>query len=165
MSSGYIFDDGGREAAGFKGTAGDCVCRSIAVATGIPYREIYDALNELAKSERIGKRKKSVSSARTGVYPVTYRKYLASLGWKWVPTMQIGQGCTVHLSAAELPAGRIIVKLSRHLTAMIDGVIHDNHDPRRYAEGVTVEYKNGVKSVTTHNGEPNRCVYGYFIKE
>lgn len=57
------FNDGGRAAAGFKGTARDCVARSIAIATGLPYCEVYDALNELAKSERIGKRKK-ISSAR-----------------------------------------------------------------------------------------------------
>ena len=30
-------DDGGRSAAGFKGKAGDCVVRSIAIATGINY--------------------------------------------------------------------------------------------------------------------------------
>ena len=46
---GYIYDDGGRAAAGFKGTTGDCVTRAIAIATGKPYREVYDALNELAK--------------------------------------------------------------------------------------------------------------------
>ena len=37
-------DDGGRAAAGFKGKAGDCVVRSIAVATGINYEEEYEDL-------------------------------------------------------------------------------------------------------------------------
>lgn len=27
-----IIDDGGRELAGYKGTAGDCVCRAFAIA-------------------------------------------------------------------------------------------------------------------------------------
>jgi hypothetical protein len=31
----WQFDDGGRGAAGFKGKTGDCVCRAIAIATGI----------------------------------------------------------------------------------------------------------------------------------
>ena len=63
----FRWDDGGRAAAGFKGEADDCVCRSIAIATGKDYQEVYDALNEIAKSERIGKRKRKKSSAREGV--------------------------------------------------------------------------------------------------
>ena len=37
-------NDGGRAAAGFKGQAGDCVVRSIAIATGSSYQKIYDDL-------------------------------------------------------------------------------------------------------------------------
>ena len=40
----FIVNDGGRAEAGYKGGAGDCVCRSIAIATGRPYQEVYDAL-------------------------------------------------------------------------------------------------------------------------
>jgi len=57
-------DDGGRAAAGYKGQAGDCVVRSIAIATGKPYQEVYDAINALAQSERTGTRKRGKSSAR-----------------------------------------------------------------------------------------------------
>lgn len=139
----YKEHDGGRAAAGYKGTAGDCVTRAIAIATGIPYQEVYDALNELAQRERTGKRKRGVSSARLGVYKQTYKRYLESLGWAWVPTMAIGSGCKVHLRADELPAGTLVVSLSKHLVAVKDGVAYDTHDPRR---GGT------------------RCVYGYFHK-
>ncbi len=152
---GFVNNDGGRADAGFKGKAGDCVCRAIAIATEMPYIEVYNDLNALAKNERTGKRKKKISSAREGVYKQTYQKYLAALGWKWVPTMRIGQGCKVHLDAAELPKGRIIIKVSRHLTVMIDGVIHDTHDPRR----TTVFTENGAIRTA------GRCVYGYFVKE
>lgn len=31
----FVRDDGGRAAAGYSGTAGDCVVRAIAIATGI----------------------------------------------------------------------------------------------------------------------------------
>ena len=136
-------DDGGRSAAGFKGDAGDCVCRSVAIATGIPYTDVYAALNTAAQVERTGKRKRGKSSARLGVYPATIRRFLESIGWKWTPTMGIGSGCKVHLRADELPAGRLIVSLSRHITAVIDGVIHDTHDPSR---------------------DGTRCVYGYYTK-
>lgn len=140
----WTFNDGGRAAAGFKGKTGDCVCRAIAIATGMPYAEVYALINESSKGERRGKRKRGTSSAREGVYKPTTKKLLASLGWKWTPTMQIGQGTKVHLRADELPGGRIIVSCSRHLVAVIDGVIHDTHDPSR---GGT------------------RCVYGYWTKD
>lgn len=55
--------------------------------------------------------------------------------------MQIGQGCEVHLRADELPPGRLIVSVSKHVTAVINGVIHDTHDPSR---------------------DGTRCVCGYF---
>jgi hypothetical protein len=140
-----IYHDGGRAEAGYKGQTSDCVTRSIAIATGKSYQEVYDAINELAKKERKSKRKRGKSNARTGVYKNTYKRYLASIGWKWIPTMLIGQGCKVHLNENELPSkGRLIVKVSKHLTTVIDGKLYDTYD-------------------CTRNGK--RCVYGYFIKE
>jgi hypothetical protein len=137
----FVLHDGGRVAAGHKGGTGDCVTRSIAIATGKPYQEVYDALNRFAKTERVGKRKKKRSSSRTGVYRQTFQRYLESLGWRWISTMSIGSGCRVHLRASELPQGLLVVEVSRHLTAVIDGVIHDTHNCSR----------GGA-----------RCVYGYF---
>jgi hypothetical protein len=137
----FVFHDGGRAAAGYKGTTGDCVTRSIAIATGKNYQEIYDSLNRLAQRERNGKRKNRKSNSRTGVFRNTYQRYLESLGWRWISTMSIGSGCQVHLRASELPQGPLLVKVSRHLTAVIDGVIYDTHDCSRAG---------------------TRCVYGYF---
>ena len=137
----FQFNDGGRKAAGYKGNTGDCVVRSVAIATGLPYQQIYDAVNNAALSERTGKRKRGRSNARTGVYKTTIKRLMESLGWKWTPTMQIGSGCTVHLRADELPSGRLVVNVSKHITAVIDGVIHDTHDCSRRG---------------------TRCVYGYW---
>jgi hypothetical protein len=137
----FVFHDGGRAAAGYKGKTGDCVTRSIAIATGKSYREVYDALNQLALSERRGARTRRRSNRRTGVFRKTYQRYLESLGWRWTSTMSIGSGCRVHLHPSELPPGPLIVKVSRHLTAMIDGIVYDTHNCSR-----------GGK----------RCVYGYF---
>jgi hypothetical protein len=99
------------------------------------------ALNRFAWIERIGKRKRKRSNSRTGVFRRTYQRYLESLGWRWISTMRIGSGCQVHLRASELPQGPLLVKVSRHLTAVIDGVIYDTHDCSRAG---------------------TRCVYGYF---
>ena len=140
----FVYDDGGRSKYFTATDVRDCVTRSIAIATGKDYKEVYDALNELAKNERTGTRKKKKSHSRAGVYRSTYGKYLESLGWKWTPTMQIGAGCTVHLDANELPKGVLLVKVTKHLTCVIDGVIHDTFDPSR---------------------DGTRCVYGYYTKE
>lgn len=140
----YQYNDGGREDVGYVGKAGDCVVRAIAIAVEKPYQEVYDSLNELAKIERTGVRKKRKSSSRTGVYKTTYHKYLTQLGIEWVPTMIFGEGCKVHLSENELPKeGRLIVRISKHITALIDGVINDTYP---------LDERNGT-----------RCVYGYYL--
>ncbi len=140
----FQYNDGGRRGAGYKGFAGDCAVRSVAIATGIPYQDLYDAVNELAKKERIGKRKRGISNARTGVYKGTMQLLMKRLGWKFIPTMSIGSGCKVHVRPDELPSGRLVLSLSKHFAAFIDGVLHDTHDCSR---GGT------------------RCVYGYWIKD
>lgn len=139
----FVYDDGGREAAGFKGKTGDCVCRSIAIATEKPYKEVYDLINKFAKEEKVSKKKKGVSNARTGVYKDCKKKVMEYYGWKWVPTMKFGEGCKVHLKEDELPNGRLVVAVSKHSVAVIDGVIHDTYDCSR---------------------DEKRCVYGYFVK-
>ncbi len=101
----------------------------------MPYRKVYDDLAALQAAR--GKAK----SARNGIPRKVYEPYLAALGFNWTPTMSIGSGCTVHLRADELPQGRIVARLSKHLCAVIDGIVHDTHDPSR---------------------DGTRCVYGFF---
>lgn len=142
MKMKHVYHDGGRAEAGYKPYVNDCACRSIAIATGQPYKDAYDGLNQLAKKERLGKRKKTRSSARNGVYMATLKKYMAAIGWQWVAYTKIGVGCTAHLVKDELPAGRLVASLSKHTTAIIDGVIYDTFDPQR---------------------DPLRQVYGVFM--
>jgi hypothetical protein len=137
-------DDGGRAAAGYKGDTRDCVARAFAIASGRPYAEVYALVNELSQGERPGTRRKKGrrSSARTGVFKATTRKLAEALGFEpHVATMSIGSGCTVHVRADELPPGRLVLNLSRHLAAVVDGVLYDTFDCSR---GGT------------------RCVYGYW---
>jgi len=149
--AGFVYDDGGRADAGFRGDAGDCVTRAIAIAAELPYRQVYDALHDAARTDRAlmatlelnyGRHAKRHASPRGGVHKRTYRPFLEALGFQWTATMGIGTGCRVHLRADELPAGRIIASLSRHLCAVVDGVVHDTHDPAR---------------------DGTRCVYGYWV--
>ena len=154
----YTYNDGGRKAAGYKSTAGDCVCRAIAIAAELPYQEVYDALAEGNATQRRSKREMrkprpsltGVKTARNGIFTQRkwFKDYMKTLGFEWTPTMTIGSGCTVHVRADELPSGRLVLNLSRHSAAFIDGVLHDTHDSSHSA---TV-------------GEGKRCVYGYWRK-
>lgn len=136
----FVENDGGRLKAGFKGSTGDCVTRAIAIATGKNYKEVYNDLFDMMRNARGFK---TGESPRNGVERKHYEKYLKSLGWEWVPTMTIGSGCKVHVKASELEQGRLILRLSKHLTAFIDGDLHDTYDCSR---------------------DGTRCVYGYFRK-
>lgn len=143
----FVQNDGGRQSAGYKGQAGDCVTRAIAIAAELPYRTVYDRLAAGMAAQRASKRtKKQPKSARNGVYTKRqwFKDYMAELGFQFVATMQIGSGCKVHLRSGELPKGRIIVVLSSHYAAVIDGVLHDTYDCSR---------------------DGTRCVYGYWIKQ
>ena len=142
----FVYHDGGRAEAGYKGKAGDCVCRAICIASGRPYKEVYDRLAEgnakQRKSKHTGKRSRS---ARNGIYTTRkwFKDYMKELGFTWTPTMTIGSGCKVHLRADELPSGRLLCRVTRHYCAVIDGVIHDTYDCSR---------------------KGSRCVYGYWSR-
>ena len=138
----FVYSDGGRYRYFKKSNVDDCVVRAICNATDKDYLEVYNAINKLAKSERIGKRKKGISSARNGVYKQTYKKYIEEiLGWEWHTAMEIGSGCTMHMTNEELPEGTLIVKLSGHLTCVRDDMLYDTYDCTR---------------------DGRRCVYGYW---
>ena len=138
----WVKSDGGRAAAGYKGSAGDCACRAIAIATGRPYQEVYDLIIAAGKTERKSKRKRSRSHPRTGVYSATMHRLITrDLGGTWTPTMTIGSGTTVHLRADELPStGRHVLRVSKHYAAWVDGVLYDTHDCARGGERAVYGY-------------------------
>ena len=156
----FEYNDGGRAAAGYKGDAGDCVVRAVAIATQQPYQTVYDALSSGCRTQRLTRRSKPKASARDGVNTRRqwFNDYMTALGWRWTATMGIGTGCKVHLTDGELPMGRLIVKVSKHYTTVIDGVVHDTYDPQR-----EVHWINTVDGVQS-SGVSKRCVYGYWQK-
>ena len=125
--------------------------RAITIAGLLSYWDIFHELFERQKhwAERGRSRAarhmathKDLSPLLVGVHPEVWKPYIAELGWSWVPVMGIGSGTTAHLAPGEIPDGRLVVRCSRHLVAVIDGVIRDTHDPAR---GGT------------------RAVYGYYV--
>ena len=141
MRNNFIFNDGGRAFANYKGFTGDCGVRALSICLQKPYKEVYNKVNEFCKLEKPSKRRRGVSSARTGIHTRTFHKIANYYGFKWKPTMGIGTGCKVHLKADELPKGRIICNVSKHFVAVINGVINDTYDCSR---------------------DGTRCVYGYW---
>lgn len=125
-------NDGGR-AEYFKAkTVGDCVTRAIAIVTDKDYKEVYQTITKLVGY-----------TPRNGVLKKDTKKVMKHFGGFWVPTMEIGKGCTTHLKDGEVPMeGRIICNLSGHVCAVIDGIINDTFDPSR---------------------KGTRCVYGYWV--
>ena len=114
----FVWNDGGRAAGGYVGLAGDCVTRSIAIATGAAYRAVYDALGDAAQH-----------SPRDGLDASVAADYLKNLGWQ-----HFGNG-HVPFEKENLPNGVVIVHLrssdrnSEHFCAIIDHVIHDTWNP------------------------------------
>lgn len=129
----FVFNDGGREAAGWK-PSNDCTLRAFAIATGMDYRKARSLFLMASPSDE---------DCGRGFSRKTLTRVMGLLPhpWIWTPTMGIGTGCTVHLKADELPSGRLIVSLSRHMAAVINGVLHDTYDCSR---------------------DGTRCVYGYW---
>lgn len=113
----FIWHDGGRAACGFVGHTGDCVTRAIAIATGEVYREVYDALTELAQS-----------SARHGVTVSVADQYLRPRGWRLHYFRSFDERHFV-------PGANIVSfrpterKSSGHLSCVIDKTIYDTWNP------------------------------------
>lgn len=124
----YIFNDGGRAEAGFKGKTGDCVTRAVAIATGKPYKEVYEFLAENNAKQRITKRSPKTSAgvktARNGINTKRkwFKDWMVGQGYKWVAVASIG---TTGILPRDVKHKHCIAKQRRHYVAILDGVVHD----------------------------------------
>ena len=130
----FIYNDGGRKAAGYKGKTGDCVVRAVAIATKQDYRTVYRDCARINEAEG-GKR-----SGRNGinVYGEAFAEYMKRLGWIFVDARkgksrmncdQLSElACKEHRDfiAWVTPMG-----IRSHYVAVIDGVFNDTWDSSR----------------------------------
>jgi hypothetical protein len=126
----HQYNDGGRAEAGYKGTTGDCVCRAVSIASGLPYQIVYERLADGNAIQRLSKRQRKPrpKSARNGISTKRkwFQDYMRELGATWQPCCQIGLGAA---PLSSLPQnGRLAVKFRRHYAAVIDGVLQDSWD-------------------------------------
>lgn len=144
----FIYDDGGRAEAGFKGDAADCVTRAIAIATGIGYKQVRkELMKRQAEWRATGSRKakrQTSNSVRNGCHKEVYEPYLDSLGWEKKSLSSV----RAKMTAEDMPSGTVIAYVQRgrrgHLATMIDHVVHDSWDCResfRYVDNMPTSEK------------------------
>ena len=134
-SIGYRWNDGGRRAAGFRGDAGDCVARAMAIVTGREYGECYKALANANAS--LGRPR----SARNGVLKKAYEKVFEEFGLVKF-TLKRGKGTSLPTFAeAHMDYGDCIVTTTKHVCAIVGGKLHDTRDCRYYLWGPQLEVK------------------------
>ena len=117
----FQFNDGGRKAAGFRGTTGECVVRSVAVATGLP------------KSNRSRWRKRRGSTGRiqrSGTKPILTLTGLVTEGTRsrfWQRTANNSQALTdagsIQLTGSAPP------RLTRTIKYLVDRIFRRRYHP------------------------------------
>ena len=109
----FQWNDGGRAASGFVGVTGDCATRSLAIVTGRSYRDVYQDLWD--RQQR---------TPRRGVYVDAVNQFLRDNGWKR-QELDVEGG---------LPQGIVVLSFADHVSALIDGVVHDTWNPLEDAD-------------------------------
>ena len=128
MTLEFIKDDGGREAAGYRGKAGDCVPRALTIVSGEPYRQCYNDLAEAnSKVRRTRPRDQGKRSARNGVYKNAYDKVFKHYGFEKV---KLGRGTRPTISEAHAAYGDCIITTRKHVFAVVNGAVRDTWDCR-----------------------------------
>jgi hypothetical protein len=150
---GFVYEDGGRGAAGFKGDAATAsrarspslraspTLRSTTTCmprSGTMRRHIETVRPGACRGATGGRARHRAMACRRRSGSPASRSLVGDEFPQWGSARAARFTC-----ADELPAGRLIVRVSKHLVAVVDGVIHDTHDCTRAGE---------------------RCVYGYFRK-
>ncbi|MEM8734003.1 MAG: DUF2786 domain-containing protein [Planctomycetota bacterium] len=118
----FVWNDGGRAAAGFVGTTNDCVVRALSIATGIAYRTVYEHFQQAARQ-----------SPRKGMPVELVSRFLEEREWTRVTAA--GESLQLVDRECGLPKGVVVAHVSRssercqHLTTLVDRVVHDTWNP------------------------------------
>lgn len=161
----HKYNDGGRSAY-FKGSAGDCVTRSLAIYLGLDYKQVYQELQErqaawidslrrknTKKAKAILKR--SNHSIREGCYNEVWMPYLKEHG---LVKTRTGYGGQTRMPARTVwnKYGDGIYVVNSHLFAVLNGYTQDTHDPLRYILVTDEGYRElRYRKVIWHWGYPN----------
>lgn len=96
----------------------DCVIRAIAIAEERPYDQIFDTFSDGGRKNNTGTPKK------------LWKLYLHAFQRIAFPARAGLARVNLARFTEENPKGRYVLQMAGHLTACIDGVIHDTEPPR-----------------------------------
>lgn len=124
----FVYDDGGRKAAGFRGkAAGDCATRACAIVLGLPYRHVYKKMAEINAATCVpGAKRRSPSK---GVAVGAAKCVFSSLGLFEVEPPG-GRMMTLTEAYNEFGDLLAITNAGQHITAVADGAVRDIWDTR-----------------------------------
>lgn len=108
--------DGGMAAAGFD-EKNDCVVRALSIAAGVRYETMHRELKDAGRRSRC-----RTKEAVWGTWADEWCGGRLSL--------PKGRVTTVRGFVEAHPIGRFVVRISGHALAIIDGVVHDNLEPK-----------------------------------
>jgi hypothetical protein len=128
----FVQDYGGRQYINTFLPARDCVTRSVAIASGREYGWVASRVRQLCEGQPLlwGLFK---TGPNIGVQKEVVDMLMAELGFHYTPlNTYLRRWKFLGPLAGELPGGRLVVFCNKHVTAVIDGVIHDAIDPVPY---------------------------------
>ena len=140
----FVKNDGGRKAAGYKGTVGDCVVRAVSILEG-GTAETYQAAYETSRVENqgvINRKRKPLSRKRAdgdpspekGSLKAATPRVLKAHGFVKVDLREWTEKPT--FSQAYERYGNCIVSTTRHIAAVVNGSLQDLFN------GLTYEWEN-----------------------
>lgn len=107
----FTYDDGGRAASRRPRQHNDCVVRACAVALHVPYDQAYDTLANAGRDCGHGMMAQDYSKTLTQCCTQLH---------EWTK-------CSLSEFIAAHPQGSYIIRIWHHATALVDGVVHDDH--------------------------------------
>ena len=131
----FHYNDGERKDAGFRGMTGDCLFRAIAIATGLPYLDVYSNVSSTMKNHGYRASGNAYLQTRAlrkpGMLPVRAVQSLVLMdyGFAKVP---LPPGPRPTYAQAFQQYGTCIVSTKGHVTALMDGALQDTFDGRTY---------------------------------
>ena len=140
----YRYDDGGREAAGYRGSTGDCVVRAIAICAREDYRAVYLTMAEHMKRNGYAVSGNAVSgnayATRERNRKAPRRKGQIAARRVQDRVLEVYGFRKVRLPAGERPTfteahrryGDCIVGTTKHVAAVVNDALRDTFDGRTY---------------------------------
>lgn len=126
----WVYDDGGRIAAGLKPhhlqkrLAGDCVIRAMAIVCQYDYTILRLTCNEIVR--QVGHC--GLYNSTLGYPRYVYGRLLRHYGYRYFSTYGTGVSRVRHFADREQFPHNYILACPRHLTAVMEGDLHDIWD-------------------------------------